>query len=274
MKKLFTLLVVCFAAFAVNAQITDDFESYANFTVNPASPWTFVDVDGAGTYGFQGISFENSGSPMAFIVMNFDESVIGAQMSVGAHSGSKFLACFAATTPPNDDWIISPELTGAAGTITFYALTYTANYGLERMRVLTSSTTNDVSSFSPISEGAYVSVPDGEWTEYTYNYPAGTKYVAINCVSNDAFIFMLDDITISTGVGIEDVEAPEFTIYPNPATDILTVNGEGLAEVYNTLGQMVISENVNGNAQLNVSNLESGVYFVRMNGATQRFIKK
>ena len=53
MKKLFTLLVVCFAAFAVNAQITDDFESYANFTVNPASPWTFVDVDGSNTYGFR-----------------------------------------------------------------------------------------------------------------------------------------------------------------------------------------------------------------------------
>ena len=80
-------------------------------------------------------------------------------------------------------------------------------------------------------------------------------------------------LTVS-GVGIQDVDAPQFSIYPNPATSILNVEGEGLAEVYNALGQMVISENVNGNAQLNVSNLETGVYFVRMNGGSQRFIKK
>ncbi len=274
MKKFFTLLVVCFAAFAVNAQITDDFESYDNFTLNPTSPWTFVDGDGSNTYGFSGISFENSGSPMAFIVMNFDESVLGAQMSVGAHSGSKFLASFAATTPPNDDWIISPELTGAAGTITFYALTYTANYGLERMRVLASSTTNDVSSFSPISEGSYVSVPADDWTEYTYNYPAGTKYVAINCVSDDAFIFMLDDITISTGVGIVDVDAPEFSIYPNPATSVIMVTGEGTAVISNILGQQVMSATVNGATEINVSELESGIYLINMNGVTKKFIKK
>jgi hypothetical protein len=142
------------------------------------------------------------------------------------------------------------------------------------MRVLASSTTNDIASFSPISEGSYVSVPADDWTSYTYSYPAGTKYVAINCVSDDAFVFMLDDITISTGVGIQDVEASQFSIYPNPATEILYVEGEGVAEVYNTLGQMVISNEVNGTAQINVSNLESGVYFVRMNGDTQRFIKK
>lgn len=271
MKKLFTLLAICFAAFAVNAQITDDFESYAPFTINPASQWTFVDVDESGTYGFQGISFDNAYSPMAFIVMDFE--AIGIETMTG-HSGTQFLASFAATTPPNDDWIISPQLNGNAGSITFFARTYTDNYGLERMRVLASSTTNDIASFSQISEGSYVSVPADDWTSYTYSYPAGTKYVAINCVSNDAFVFMLDDITISTGVGIQDVEASQFSIYPNPATEILYVEGEGVAEVYNTLGQMVISNEVNGTAQINVSNLESGVYFVRMNGDTQRFIKK
>ena len=94
-------------------------------------------------------------------------------------------------------------------------------------------------------------------------------------MNEDAYEIWIDDVTINAiGTGINQVSNTTFSVYPNPATSILNVEGEGLAEVYNALGQMVISENVNGTAQLNVNNLESGVYFVRMNGATQRFIKK
>jgi len=273
MKKLFTLLAICFAVGAVSAQITDDFESYNNYVVNPEGQWTFYDGDGAATYGFNGIDFENSGSPMAYIVMNFDE--IGYEMSTTAHSGSKFLASFAATTPPNDDWIISPQLDGTAGTINFWAQTYTDNYGLERMVVWASSTTSDISSFTPISDGEYVEVPTGDWTEYSYSYPEGTKYVAIQCVSHDAFIFMLDDITISSNpLGIENLDNTTFTVYPNPATTSIKVTGEGNAVISNILGQTVTSATVNGVAEINVSNLESGVYFINMNGVSKKFIKK
>lgn len=273
MKKLFTLLAICFTVGAVCAQVTDDFESYDNYVVNPEGQWTFYDVDGASTYGFTGIQFDNSNSPMAFIVMNFDE--IGYEMDITGHSGSKFLASFAATTPPNDDWIVSPQLDGTAGTINFWAQSYTDSYGLERMVVWASSTTNDISSFTKISDGSYVQVPAQEWTEYTYSYPAGTKYVAIQCVSNDAFIFLLDDITISSNsVGIETPENTTFSIYPNPATTTIKVTGEGNAVVTNILGQTVTSATVNGAAEINVSELESGVYFITMNGASKKFIKK
>ena len=104
-----------------------------------------------------------------------------------------------------------------------------------------------------------------------YVFENGKSYhfnITLNASGNDNV-----DLIVS-GVGLEEHTTEVFTIYPNPATSILNVEGEGLAEIYNTLGQLVISENVNGNAQLNVNNLESGVYFVRMNGATQRFIKK
>lgn len=80
-------------------------------------------------------------------------------------------------------------------------------------------------------------------------------------------------ITIS-GVGVEEVENTTFSVYPNPATTNITVKGEGSMEIVNTLGQVVVSEQVNGQANINVANLESGIYFVRMNGATQKFIKK
>lgn len=84
-----------------------------------------------------------------------------------------------------------------------------------------------------------------------------------------------DGVTITvSGVGVEEVEATTFSVYPNPATTNITVKGEGSMEIVNTLGQVVVSEQVNGQANINVANLESGIYFVRMNGATQKFIKK
>lgn len=79
---------------------------------------------------------------------------------------------------------------------------------------------------------------------------------------------------VVSGTGVEMVENTTFTVYPNPASSMITVEGEGVAELYNALGQMVMSDNVNGTAQFNLSDLESGVYFIRMNGITHRIIKK
>ena len=82
-------------------------------------------------------------------------------------------------------------------------------------------------------------------------------------------------ITVSDGiVGIEEVENTTFSIYPNPATTTIKVTGEGNAVISNILGQSVKSASVNGAAEINVSDLESGVYFINMNGVTKKFIKK
>lgn len=79
---------------------------------------------------------------------------------------------------------------------------------------------------------------------------------------------------VVSGTGVEVIENTIFTVYPNPTSSMITVEGEGVAELYNALGQMVMSDNVNGTAQFNLSDLESGVYFIRMNGVTHRIVKK
>ena len=70
-------------------------------------------------------------------------------------------------------------------------------------------------------------------------------------------------------------------VYPNPATNVINVSAQGFEQyqLVNMLGQTVISNNlVNGNAQINVSELSNGVYFVRLiNGSeveTVKVIKK
>ena len=56
-------------------------------------------------------------------------------------------------------------------------------------------------------------------------------------------------------------------LYPNPTTNVLNVEGEGMRsiEVYNAVGQRVMKQEVNGNkAQVNTESLNNGVYFIRI----------
>lgn len=57
----------------------------------------------------------------------------------------------------------------------------------------------------------------------------------------------------------------EAKIYPNPANDVLHVEGSEviLVEVYNIMGQSVLSVNENFKS-INISSLQNGIYFVRL----------
>ena len=57
------------------------------------------------------------------------------------------------------------------------------------------------------------------------------------------------------------------TIHPNPTTGLVTITGKALkqAEVLNTLGQCVATTQGQGETlQINIANLPTGVYFVRV----------
>lgn len=55
-------------------------------------------------------------------------------------------------------------------------------------------------------------------------------------------------------------------VYPNPATNVLNVEGAEIAsvEVFNAMGQQIVSMSVEGKAQINTSGLNNGIYFVRI----------
>ena len=66
--------------------------------------------------------------------------------------------------------------------------------------------------------------------------------------------------------GVAELEQ-SLKIYPNPTTGLLNVQGEGMTnvEVYNTVGQRVMTQVVNGNGiQLNTESLNNGIYFLRI----------
>ncbi|GAB1467545.1 hypothetical protein MASR2M64_02180 [Candidatus Cloacimonadota bacterium] len=199
---------------------TDGFETYPDFALTFA-PWTLVDVDLSTTYGFSGITFLNSGAAMAYIIFN-PATTTPAMTDVPAHSGAKMAASFAATTPPNNDWLVTPSVPVVAGNVLkFWARTYVADYGLERFKVGVSTTGTAPANFTIISGASYISAPVA-WTEYTYAldaYAGQSVKVGIQCVSNDAFIFFVDDVFIGAPAAAKSY--PEVAYQPGTATRTL-----------------------------------------------------
>ncbi len=233
----------------------DDFEAHPDFATTFA-PWTLRDQDNSDTYGITGYDFPGSGGHMAYIIFN-PSATTPPLTSITAHSGAKMAACFAATTAVNNDWIISPRISmGTNSSIKFFARSHTDAYGLERFRVGVSTLpTIIIQGFTFVNPGDYVEAPT-EWHEYVYDlsaYDNQLVYIAIRCVSDDAFVFYLDDVTIHSdggSVANEDITAPVLRTelggnYPNPFNPSTTIrysvaeSGPVNIDIYNVKGQLV-----------------------------------
>ncbi len=183
----------------VPESFTDGFESYTDFSLS-FPPWLNTDIDLSSTYSISGVTFTNQGYTGAFITFNPGTTVPALTDAAWlAHSGSKYAACFAAITFPNNDWLISPQVAVVTGSqLKFWAKSVTDAYGLERFRVGISTTGTATTDFTIISAEPYIEAPL-DWTEYTFDlsaYVGQNIYVAINCVSSDAFVLMIDDFSI------------------------------------------------------------------------------
>ncbi|MFA7058038.1 MAG: choice-of-anchor J domain-containing protein, partial [Candidatus Cloacimonadales bacterium] len=271
--------------------IADSFETYPNFALE-FGDWTLVDADFSPTYGFTGVAFTNSGSPMAYIVFNPAMTVPALDgPEYVAPDGSKYLASFAAEQAPNNDWLISiPFTLGNEGTVNFTAKSITAQYGLERFKVLVSTGSTSPNNFTAISGPTFVEAPTA-WTEFSYDLSAYANQsirVAVQCVSNDSFIFMLDDFKVVSpgGTDNDDSSAPAVKTalhanYPNPFNPETSISysvekaGNVTIDVYNMLGQKVktlVNDSQNAGTHTvvwngtdnNGKNVSSGVYFYRM----------
>jgi hypothetical protein len=81
-------------------------------------------------------------------------------------------------------------------------------------------------------------------------------------------------IICSKTLSLQQKDSKTIKIYPNPVSDILTVdcNGTGI-EIVNILGQTVLHFPKLNDNKINVSGLENGVYFLKIGGKIIRFHK-
>jgi len=86
-----------------------------------------------------------------------------------------------------------------------------------------------------------------------------------------------------TGLGTYTLSAQSseastnFSLYPNPASNSFSINLGNKVDVLNILdlnGKKVLSQFVNGSAEINISSLANGIYIVDVNGVHNKLIKQ
>jgi PKD repeat protein len=267
-----------------------NFESQSDFSMD-FSPWLAVDADGGPTYTITGISFPNNGEPFAYMAFNPATTTPPiTDQAMMPHSGNRFGACFSSVPPfnPNNKWLISPHMTLTAGAkIGFWCKTYNTDYGFEKFNVAVSTTTNNPNAFTTITGPVPLEAPvTWGYREYDLDSYAGQNvYVGIQCVSDNAFIFMVDDIQIAPNLGVNDHPGDvAFTLYPNPATDRVSVDfgdregGIRTVTLINSLGETVAektySASVRGAVGLDLTGFPRGIYLISVKDNTGTGIRK
>ena len=170
----------------LNATFTDQIETYEDFERENIGDYILNDLDGLNTYIYTNFSWPDAGYPMSYMV--FNPYATTPEVGIGAFSGRRYLTALAGPNGVNNDWLIIPA---GSGDFSFMASSL-VGANPEKMRVLYSTTGSEVSDFTEFGE--VIDVPE-MWTEYAFEAPADTKFVAINYVSNDTYFLKIDDLT-------------------------------------------------------------------------------
>ncbi len=140
--------------------------------------------------------------------------------------------------------------------------------------------------------GFYIGPDSQEWlscnvSEYTIPQGESVELGILCCVTGKSLV--PDVITVTSNlpdvqfvVMVDDTwsvdeDMASTTLYPNPANDFVTLDGEnlGTVRVYNAIGQKVDEFEANDSElRINTTGYESGIYFVKIDKTTLRFIVK
>jgi hypothetical protein len=182
------------------------------------------------------------------------------------------------------DWMITPDLNTVAGS----AYTFSFNYG---------ATVWLGTDLTPMGSDDYIKIAMSidlgvTWTEiHTFNAAsnvtnlsqtfstattATTSQVRFAFIASDGTVtdtadydFFIDNVAFDVTLSNTDFDTNTFTAYPNPVKDVLNVSFEqniSDVTVYNLLGQQVAFKKMNADkGQIDMSNLASGTYLVRVN---------
>lgn len=223
--------------------INEDFENpdYEPFTYSDFGGFTFVDLDGLDNYTFlQDVNNPYRSEPMAYQL--FNPVLAGVPQSYlpdcPTHSGDNMLVAWSGDAM-NANLLISPELTGAAQTISFWGRGFTIAGGMhESFSVWYSTTDKEISSFTEIHNVTNYPESDivpEDWTEYSADLPEGAKYFAILHTGYDSYALFLDDFTFEmAGVLPVDTQLTGYKLY---------CNGEELSNTAETCATHTPEEN-------------------------------
>jgi type IX secretion system substrate protein len=317
MKKLLLLLSLFVSSFGFSqiTIFQDSFEAYDDFLITGFGQWQTLDLDLLNTYtgGTTGpATWANAGLPQAYQIFNpttalvtnstdaCDSNAETENRNFDPKTGVKFAGCWAGVPSTtggaiaNNDWLISPpiNLTGATGcSLSVWVKSMSSCYGLEKYRIgvyLGSGSPTQASDFTLISGITNLTAPNPNWLERTQSlsaYDGQTIRIGIQCRTADSYMFMVDDFKITAAtLTTNDFVSSKFSVYPNPTNDVVTISNNGNIQINKVVitdinGRTVKTNNFSGvsETQINVSDLNSGVYFMNIDTnegiATKKLVK-
>lgn len=195
-------------------KVLDDFEGYEPFLAEGIGEWTCIDKDGGiSEQLFQGYETGLEDKTYAFTTFNIsalNPAMLDTNEEFASRSGNQCMAAFFChdgyfNYRNQDNWLISPKLSGKSQKITLYA----ANYDIqapEVFEILYSITDAQPESFIRI--GAERRVADGQWHPFTASLPTGAQYFAIHHYTDadNAYMLKLDDISFTKALDVESYD--------------------------------------------------------------------
>ena len=222
-------------------------------------------------------------------------NVIGDQTwTTGSYQGTpyaKMSGYSGGSNYENEDWLITPDLIHDF-TFNEVSVSFMNAYKFDGnpLQVLY---TEDYDGMSDPNEFGWVDITANfEWSAGEYAWVTTTyslvdmqdvhhMYLAFKFTSTNeaSSTWEIADVQIY-GLGntsVAENNAVSINLYPNPASSSISIVADNACEIQimDMAGRTMMSVNaVEGENTISVAELESGVYFVRMNGAVVKFVKK
>lgn len=128
------------------------------------------------------------------------------------------------------------------------------------------------------TEVSYVSVSNQLNTncEIAFEYLRDTLYSSATSIMQAEVVVDKIDLCPLINNVVENLSEPTFNIFPNPASDQVTINSvaNGVLSIYSTEGKKVRSLIVNSNQQIELSDFKNGSYFVKYQTDKGSVVKK
>ena len=184
--------------------VTESFENWATGATTAEQGWLYIDGDNAPVKGINGV---NANKPQA-------ASVIENGTYNTAHTGTKMLGVSAPYNyrDTNDDWIISPEVTGGQ-TVKFFAAGYSSFgyvYSTNTYSICYSTGGTAATDFVELKS---VNINTKNWTETSFELPANATRFAIHVTKIGDHGILFDDFSFVKGS--KPLELKGYNVYRN-----------------------------------------------------------
>jgi choice-of-anchor B domain-containing protein len=155
---------------------------------------------------------------------------------------------------------------------TYYMASYRAGMRALDISDIGNQNISEIGYFDTYPESNSVNTNNGAWNVYPF-FASGNMILS----DEDRGFFLVK----SSSLGVNEADDLGFSMYPNPSNNNLTIKSTNnpltTVEIYNVSGQIVLSFNFSESISeiMDVSNLNSGIYLVRINDSiTKRLIVK